>query len=70
MTYRTIQGDMWDLISYKITGSVAGMTQLLQANPNYVEYVVFPAGIVLVVPDFTDSVSETLPPWLIGGESV
>jgi phage tail protein X len=70
ITYSTIQGDMWDMIAFRLTGSYAGMSELIRANPEYGEYVIFPAGIVLNVPEFTEDVADTLPPWMIGGESV
>lgn len=69
-TYKTIQGDMWDLISYKLTGTVSGISELIQANPDYKEIVIFPAGIILNVPVFAETISDTLPPWMVGGESV
>lgn len=69
-TYSTIQGDMWDMIAFKLTGSYSGMSELMKANPDHMEIVIFPAGIVLNVPVFTEGVADTLPPWLIGGESV
>ncbi|KAA8750092.1 tail protein X [Paenibacillus sp. UASWS1643] len=69
-TYTTIQGDMWDQIAYKLTGSIAGTTALLQSNPDYIEYVIFPAGIVLQVPDFEVEVASDLPPWRTEAEGV
>ncbi|UPK45897.1 tail protein X [Paenibacillus pabuli] len=69
-TYTTVQGDMWDRIAHNLAGTEAATTALLQANPDFIEYVVFPAGIVLNIPDFTVDVPADLPPWRTGAESV
>lgn len=62
-TYTTIQGDMWDSIAYKLYGTESALNVLLSANQSYTSIVVFPAGIVLVVPDYTAPITSTLPPW-------
>lgn len=62
-TYSTMQGDMWDLISYRVYGSEKYVKNLLEANPNYREIAVFPAGITLSCPDISSSTSSILPPW-------
>lgn len=69
-TYTTVQGDMWDRIAYNLMGTVNATTLLLQANPDYIEYVIFPAGIVLNVPAFDVEVAPELPPWRSEAESV
>lgn len=64
MTYTTVQGDMWDLISYKVYGDVRFTDVLIAANPRYNKILVFSAGIVLDVPEVEESVtSDSLPPW-------
>lgn len=62
-TYTTTQGDMWDNIAYKLYGSEAGMNTLLDANKQYADIVVFPANIVLQVPEYTAPKTSNLPPW-------
>lgn len=63
-TYITKQGDMWDLISYRLTGSNDQIIPLMQANPQYTETFIFPAGVTLVVPDLNSLVdNNVLPPW-------
>lgn len=62
-TYETMQGDMWDMIAYKLYGTESGMNVLLEANQQYADTVIFPAGIVLNVPEYTEPVPDTLPPW-------
>lgn len=64
-TYTTIQGDMWDSIAYRQLGSTSQTDQLMNLNQQYRDYYIFPAGIVLTLPDSesVDAVSETMPPW-------
>lgn len=62
-TYKTVQGDMWDSIAYKCYGDENGINALLEANEIYTNLVVFPADIVLVVPEYKKSAVNTLPPW-------
>ena len=61
--YTTIQGDMWDGIAKRLYDDEAGMNALIEANQQYVDYIVFPAGIVLDVPAYEKPVSNLLPPW-------
>lgn len=63
-TYTTRQGDTWDLIAFRLTGSAEQTVALMQANPKYSNIFVFSAGVVLDVPDFETIVDvDTLPPW-------
>lgn len=62
-TYTTVQGDMWDSIAYSQLGDIAYTDQLMNLNQQYREYYTFPAGIVLILPEVSDSISQTLPPW-------
>lgn len=64
-TYTTVQGDMWDSIAYCQLGSVAYTDLLMRQNLQYHDIYIFPAGIVLELPE-VDAVSKTassLPPW-------
>lgn len=65
-TYTTVQGDMWDSIAHKQMGSASYTDQLMNANLRYREYYIFPAGIVLTLPEVRQSVSSLLPPWKRG----
>ena len=62
-TYTTVQGDMWDSIAYKCYGDEAGINVLMDANEDYIDTVVFPAGVTLTVPEYIKPVTSTLPPW-------
>lgn len=52
-SYITIQGDTWDIIALKTMGSDKLMGQLIEANIEYADTVVFGAGKKLVVPEYT-----------------
>lgn len=62
-TYTTTQGDMWDLIAKRLYNDEASLNILLEANQQYADIVVFPAGIVLEVPEYTAPVTSMLPLW-------
>ncbi|MBR3767524.1 MAG: tail protein X [Clostridia bacterium] len=62
-TYTTVQGDMWDNIAFTQLGSSEYLDVLINSNRKYREYYIFPAGIVLTLPDVPASVSSTAPPW-------
>lgn len=62
-TYTTAQGDMWDSIAHTQLGDVAHTDKLIAANLQYREYYTFPAGVVLVLPEISETGSSTLPPW-------
>lgn len=62
-TYTTTQGDMWDLIAKRLYNDEASLNVLLEANQQYADIVVFPAGIVLEVPEYIVPVTSMLPPW-------
>jgi len=62
-TYITKQGDMWDSIAYKELGDAMHADKIMNLNVKYLSIYVFPAGIVLALPEIDDEVSDTLPPW-------
>lgn len=65
-TYRTISGDMWDKIAYEEMGSSFYVDRLMKANPEYLHYFVFPAGIVLTIPAVQEEAAVELPLWKRG----
>ena len=62
-SYTTIQGDMWDMIAYKLYGRESCMKELLEANEEYRETAIFPSGVTLNVPEVSVPSSSSLPPW-------
>lgn len=67
--YTTIQGDMWDGIAKKTLGSEYYMTDLIDANPEHRETVIFSAGVPLAIPDVSTPTPQNLPPWKRGVSS-
>ena len=66
--YTTVQGDMWDSIAYAQLVNADYADKLMNANLQYREYYIFPAGIVLNLPEITGRVSDGMPPWKqVGG---
>lgn len=64
--YTTISGDMWDRIAYTQMGSVLYTDKLIKANADYAAMFVFPAGVVLTIPEVEEKQSMELPPWKRG----
>lgn len=63
-TYRTIQGDTWDLIAHKMYGEDKNMHILLQANIGLIDTVFFDAGVEIFVPEVvTKTVDTSISPW-------
>ena len=70
MTYTTVLGDTWDMIAFKIWGKEKYAKELVEANLNYVEIIIFSAGVVLNVPNITNTTdNSSLPPWKRGAAS-
>lgn len=53
--YTTVQGDTWDIISYKCYGTEKYISLLIEANNKYIETAVFSLGIILNIPDIEES---------------
>lgn len=65
--YITSQGDMWDKIAFAQMGSEDYMGDLIQYNYDLIDYVIFPAGIEVVIPEIDDTQIEA-PSWKEGLE--
>jgi hypothetical protein len=65
-SYTTISGDMWDKIAFEQMGSVLHADKLMKANVKYASTYVFPAGVVLTIPEVEDEEDLELPPWKRG----
>lgn len=63
--YVTVQGDMWDKIAYEQMGSENYMGELIQNNDSLIDYVIFPAGIEINIPEIDDTQME-MPSWRAG----
>ena len=62
-TYITKQGDMWDAIAYAQLGDVMHTDKLMNANQQHIKTYIFPAGIVLNLPEVSNNEPDELPPW-------
>lgn len=61
--YKTIQGDTWDGIAIKVYGDERYINELLEANQEFNEIVIFPANIKLMLPEIETKAASILPPW-------
>lgn len=66
-TYTTVSGDTWDMIAKKIYGSELKADHLMQDRENItlLDYLVFPAGVIVHLPQITEvqSYQDDLPEW-------
>ena len=62
-TYRTVQGDMWDSIAYRVMGGCKYTDLLITANQEHVKTFIFDAGAILTIPDIPSEYANPLPPW-------
>lgn len=60
--YKTIQGDTWDLISFKIWGTEKHFNELIKENREHIGTVFFKANIELNVPQIEETNSR-ISPW-------
>ena len=65
-TYTTVSGDTRDIVAYKVYGNEMYMDTLIKANIEHKDTYIFPAGVVLTLPEIELTVSESLPPWKQG----
>lgn len=63
-TCKTVQGDSFDSIAFRLWGDEHLCSLLMAANPDYMDVLLFGPGVELKVPDFTPKPAEAdLPPW-------
>lgn len=48
--YKTDQGDIWDIIALRAFGDEHAMSDMIDANWDYIYQDVFPANVILNVP--------------------
>ena len=65
-TYTTVQGDTFDVISYKAYGGAEDFaSNIIIANPDHRHTVIFSAGVELNIPPKPElSIVTNLPPWV------
>lgn len=66
--YRTVQGDAFDSIAWKLWKKEHMARLLIEANPEHADVLVFGPGVELNVPDTKiETTVEDLPPWFRAG---
>ena len=64
--HKTKQGETWDIISIKYYDTPFRVTQLISANPQYSDVLIFSEGIEIVIPEIATETINSLPPWKRG----
>ncbi|MGG1599317.1 tail protein X [Paenibacillus naphthalenovorans] len=65
--YTTKSGDTWDQIARSQLGEQLLVSVLMDSNPDYIETLIFQAGVQLIIPNaVTQTISKNLPPWKRG----
>ncbi len=62
-TYETVQGDTWDMIAKKVYGEEKYAGYLMESNRLLLDYMIFPGGVVLSIPELTEEQDADLPIW-------
>lgn len=62
-TYYTEAGDTWDKIAYEQYGSERFMEQLILANQDKLDVLVFSEGEKIILPELTDEELDDAPVW-------
>lgn len=64
--YETRQGETWDSISSDFYDSPFYVSDLIAANPQHANVVIFTAGFKLEIPIIEAAAPDSLPPWKRG----
>ncbi len=66
-SYRTVQGDTFDIVAYRVWGREHMAHLLMAANPAHADVLVFGPGVTLTIPDAQHATPVAdLPPWYDG----
>lgn len=63
---KTISGDTFDLLALIHYDDDKLASEIIRANPDYCDTLIFDAGVRLLIPDVETTTPETLPPWRRG----
>jgi phage tail protein X len=66
MEYRTVSGDTFDKIAKLKYGDEKLALNIIEANIEYANIIVFGAGVNLNIPDIVVNQTANLPPWKRG----
>lgn len=62
-TYETVQGDTWDMIAKRVYGDEKYAGYLMESNRLLIDYLIFPGGVTLSIPELTEEQDADLPIW-------
>lgn len=63
-TVTTLQGETWDMLAYRLWGVETLFHHLVEANRAHQRTLIFPAGVVLIVPVIALITTPVeVPPW-------
>jgi len=62
-TYITVQGDTWDMISFKVYGTSKYIGLLMENNYDLLDIFLFSAGIEVNVPELPEEEENDIPDW-------
>lgn len=62
-TYRTVQGDTWDLIAYRLWENEYLCWELMDANTKLIHTSIFDSNTILEIPEIVITEKSDLPPW-------
>jgi phage tail protein X len=63
-TYKTRDGDWYDVISLREYGTEYFLDKIIDANPGYYDVTRFVDGILLTIPDLPANLAVPNPPWI------
>lgn len=63
MEYETVLGDTFDIIAFKHYGDEKLAINIIEANIEYANVIVFGSGVKLTIPEIESTSSTNLPPW-------
>lgn len=65
--YRTISGQTWDQIALELYGDEHYCDRIMDENPDKLDYLIFPAGVELKLPEdesfLNEPLSSNYPEW-------
>lgn len=64
---KTVEGDTFDGLALEYYNEEKKSSLIMEANPDYIDVLIFEAGVELLIPIVEDvELPETLPPWRRG----
>lgn len=61
--YKTKSGDTWDIVAKEVYGDELYTSFLMGNNQKYLDYFIFPEGLLLEIQDKLDNDDDFLPDW-------